>query len=283
MSAVSPATPMLSLWLRKPCAARGTFVELLIQRLEEADYCFIPSTKQYELETLKKQANPLDPEMLAAARKNLEWFVRKGWQSASKLNPEAIAARTAARAIKFAERKAALEAELDVFRSKLPLQNPEVFDPPGKETAKWLKKLEKAAGGPMPISLRAWFEQVGGVALPGSHDLLNPKENATADPLMVTSPRHLLEMMDAEKADDGMALWIAPDDLHKANISGGDPYTITVPNACADAEFEFEWHRTTFVKFLRKAFEWGGFRVGSAARIRRARPSPRSPRVSLPL
>jgi hypothetical protein len=234
-------------------------LELLIQRLAEAGYCFIPPTKQYELDTLKKQANPSDPEMLAATCKNLERFVRKGWQSASKLDPEVIAARTAARAAKFAERKAALEAELDAFGSKPPLQNPEVFDPPCKDTAKWLKKLEKAAGGPMPISLRAWFEQVGGVALLGSHDLLNPKENATADPLMVTSPRHLLEMMDAEEADDGMALWIAPDDLHKANISGGDPYIITIPNACADAELKFEWHQTTFVKYLRKAFEWGGF------------------------
>jgi hypothetical protein len=234
-------------------------VELLIARLEEAGYCFIPPTKQYELEALKKQANPSDPEMLAAVRKNLERFVRKGWQSASKLDPEVIAARRAASAAKFAERKAALEAELEIFRSKPPLQNPEVFDPPGKETAKWLKKLEKSAGGPMPISLRAWFEQVGGVALLGSHDLLNPKENATADPLVVTSPRHLLEMVDAEEAADGMALWIAPDDLHKANISGGDPYSITIPNACADAEFEFEWHQTTFVKYLRKAFEWGGF------------------------
>jgi hypothetical protein len=220
-------------------------VELLIQRLQEAGYCFIPPTKQYELEALKKRANPSDPEMLAAARKNLERFVRKGWQSASKLDPEVIAARRAATAAKFAERKAALEAELDQFRSKPPLQNPEVFDPPGKETTKWLKKLEKAAGGPMPISLRAWFEQVGGVALLGSHDLLNPKENATADPLMVTSPRRLLEMSNAQEADDGMALWIAPDDLHKANISGGDPYIITIPNATADAEFEFEWHQTT--------------------------------------
>lgn len=224
-------------------------VELLIPRLEEAGYCFIPPAKQCELEALTKRANPSDPEMLASARKNLERFARKGWQSASKLDPEVIAARRAARAAKFAERKAALEAELDQFLSKPPLQNPEVFDPPGKETAKWLKKLEKAGGGPMPISLRAWFEQVGGVALLGSHE----------DPLMVTSPRRLLEMIDAEEAGDWMALWIAPDDLHKANISGGDPYIVTIPNASADAEFEFEWHRTTFVKYLRKAFEWGGF------------------------
>jgi hypothetical protein len=138
------------------------------------------------LDTLKKQANPSDPEMPAAARKNLERFVRKGWQSASRINPE---------------------AELEIYQSKPPLQNPEVFDPPGKDITKWLKKLEKAAGGPTPISLRAWFEQGG------------------ASRCWARIRRSAQSQYQRRRS------------LHYYHS-----------NACADAEFKFEWHQTTFVK-----------------------------------
>jgi hypothetical protein len=60
--------------------------------------------------------------------------------------------------------------------------------------------------------------------------------------------------------DEGeISLWIAPDDLHKANTSGGDPYTITIPDPSADPPLQYEGHETTFVKYLRIAFQWGGF------------------------
>ena len=181
--------------------------------------------------------------MLASARKNLERFARKGWQSSQQARSRSdCGEKSRARSEEFARAKRPhWKRRLDQFLSKPPLQNPEVFDPPGKETAKWLKKLEKAGGGPMPISLRAWFEQVGGVALLGSHE----------DPLMVTSPRRLLEMIDAEEAGDWMALWIAPGRSAQSQYQRRRSlHRYRIPNASADAEFEFEWHRTTFVESI---------------------------------
>ena len=213
-------------------------VELLIQRLAGMGYRFIPPSEDI-VPDVDPSINPM-VEMGELAAK--------------------AADRKAARKAEIAARRAAQEAKIAASLKKPPLKNPDVFDPPGKKTVSQLKKLERAAGGPLPISLRAWYEQVGGVSLMGSHDVLNPKDSKTAaDPLVVASPRELVEMLEHQGGDDKIGLWIAPDDLHKANVSGGDPYTITIPNACADAEFEYEWHHTTFVNYLRKAFEWGGF------------------------
>ena len=55
------------------------------------------------------------------------------------------------------------------------------------------------------------------------------------------------------------AIIIAPDDLHEANISGRDPYAMTVPDPRADGELLDECHRLFFVDYLRLCFEFGGF------------------------
>ena len=52
---------------------------------------------------------------------------------------------------------------------------------------------------------------------------------------------------------------IAPDDLHKANTSGGDPYQIAVPDLSADGRLLGERHDLFFVKYLRLVFRLGGF------------------------
>jgi hypothetical protein len=226
-------------------------VELLIQRLADVGYRFIPPADEY-VPDLNEGLNQLSKRIWTAQGSDMRPYL----EAAAKRVKESLGPLAA----KLAERKSAQAARVAETSKKPPLKNPAVFDPPGKQTAAWLKRLEKAAGGPLPISLRAWYEQVGGVSLMGSHDVLNPKDSQTAaDPLVVSSLGDLLEMVDDEGGDGEIGLWIAPDDLHKANVSGGDPYTITIPNACADAEFEYEWHATTFVNYLRKAFEWGGF------------------------
>jgi hypothetical protein len=226
-------------------------VELLIQRLAGMGYRFIPPSMEYMLD-LDSSIDQM--AQMIGAKQGVE--IRPFLEEAAKHAKERIGPLAA----KMAEHRAALKAKISASLKKPPLKNPDVFDPPGKQTAAQLKKLEKAASGPLPISLRAWYEQVGGVSLMGSHAVLNPKDSVVAaDPLVVAPLRELLQMVEHEGADDKIGLWIAPDDLHKANVSGGDPYTITVPNACADADLEYEWHHTTFVNYLRKAFEWGGF------------------------
>jgi len=52
---------------------------------------------------------------------------------------------------------------------------------------------------------------------------------------------------------------LAPDDLHKTNVSGGAPYSILVPFKGADPVFDCERHELPFLDYLRLAFKWAGF------------------------
>jgi hypothetical protein len=76
----------------------------------------------------------------------------------------------------------------------------------------------------------------------------------SADPLVVEP---MFEMI-AGIQEGPVELPLAPDGLHKSNHSGGDPYGMEIPSSQADALFT-DWHRTTFVNYLRIAFRWGGF------------------------
>ena len=233
-------------------------IELLIPRLATAGYRFIPPGDEYV------------PDIEGSIDANVQRMMQQPMQpNVPGLDMQAYMEKAAAKA---KERLAPMLAEMEERRKKKraevakmlkipPMENPKVFDPPSGKTEGQLKKIEKAAGGPLPISLRAWYEQVGGVSLMGSHPVFNTNQDPLADPLVVCPLGELLQMMDmfGDECDEGVALWLSPDDLHKANISGGDPYIITVPNAGADAPFENECHETTFVNYLREAFHWGGF------------------------
>jgi hypothetical protein len=60
--------------------------------------------------------------------------------------------------------------------------------------------------------------------------------------------------------EDGVeSIIIAPDDLHKANTSGGEPYEIEVPDLGADGKLLNERHELYFVEYLRLVFRFGGF------------------------
>ena len=104
---------------------------------------------------------------------------------------------------------------------------------------------------------------VGEVNFNGEHPSLAPKNSDIApDPLMVYSAEEALDMVSAMDGDDDdpMRIEFAPDALHKANISGGGPYFIQVPQSLADARVEDAPHNVTFVEYLRFAIlEWGGF------------------------
>jgi hypothetical protein len=129
--------------------------------------------------------------------------------------------------------------------------------PPTPTAREDVARFEKEFGV-LPLSLRAFYEVVGEVNLMGRHPTLDPSDNPIApDPLVV----HGLDEGMVMDEDDGESrtIIIAPDDLHKANTSGGDPYTITVPDPRADGELLDERHRLFFVDYLRLCFEFGGF------------------------
>ncbi len=131
--------------------------------------------------------------------------------------------------------------------------------PPSESTRSEIAELE-AQVGPIPLSLAAFWQQVGSVDLVGMHR----SWPAGLDPLVVYPPEAALSELDAGEIDiDGSAPFeaaLAPDDLHKDNVSGGDPYAIALPDSSADALFLNERHGLLFVPYLRLAIlRWGGF------------------------
>ena len=129
--------------------------------------------------------------------------------------------------------------------------------------------------GVVPMTLLSWVRIVGDVWLVGTHPQWSTA--AAADPLVieVEGSRYFGEpsicgYFDGEwtdwlrrRADDpGTAgpfvLPLAPDRLHKDNISGGGPYGIVLPDGCVDGLFA--WETTMpFVSYLNWVFREGGF------------------------
>jgi hypothetical protein len=137
-----------------------------------------------------------------------------------------------------------------------------VFEPADASAAENLDEFEREIGGPLPLSLRYWYQHVGSVNWMGWHEALNPKNGPyCGDPLVIGPYRQAAE--EAEKWCDGLPgafdLWIAPDALHKNNTSGGSPYAMRIPDPSADAGLLYEWSTDTLVSYLRRSFEWGGF------------------------
>ena len=137
------------------------------------------------------------------------------------------------------------------------------FEPSAPDIVRQLDDLERRIG-PMPMALRSWYELVGRVNLVGSFP---DWDYDYTDALVVDAPvDYVLSEYDAWEHDRGtewdrgvFAIDVAPDWLHKANVSGGGPYAIEVPNQGVDALLLAEPHMTTFVNYLRIAFQWGGF------------------------
>ncbi len=122
----------------------------------------------------------------------------------------------------------------------------------------------EATIGVMPLALRAFFEQVGRVDLVGRHPGWSFEY---LDQLVVDAPPDFVlsehEAWDHDRDseyDRGSAfeIPIAPDYLHKADVSGGMPYGMAVPNGGADGLLLWEPHQTTFSNYLRIAFRMGG-------------------------
>ncbi len=134
-----------------------------------------------------------------------------------------------------------------------------VFTPPEPDIADRLAELEREVG-PIPLSLRAWYEEVGQVDLVGRHP---GWDYELTDPLVVDAPiDHVLSEFEdrgTEGAGDRFLIGLAPDFWHKADVSGGAPYSLEVPNRGVDGLLLYEPHQTTFVNHLRIAFRWGGF------------------------
>jgi len=164
------------------------------------------------------------------------------------------------------------------------------LQPPAPATQAQLAELESLAG-PLPLSLRAFYEVVGSVNLvgrfppgtfgpaeeegrrqravqPSLEAPFNPAFAYELDPLFVYSLELTLVFFRDwrdRRARRGLPILpyrlpIGPDSFFKYAMSGGGGlYGVEVPCAAADAPLLLEWHQTTLVDYLRIALQWGGF------------------------
>ncbi|CAN5519773.1 hypothetical protein BH10ACT3_BH10ACT3_15770 [soil metagenome] len=117
--------------------------------------------------------------------------------------------------------------------------------------------------GSLPLSLRSWYLEVGEVNLMGSP----PAEWCEyPDPLVVQAPvdyvlgeRNVWESDRGTEWDRGpFVIDFSPDYLHKADISGGSPYSIDPTDGTVDGQVLWERSQTNFVNYLRNAFRFTG-------------------------
>jgi hypothetical protein len=158
----------------------------------------------------------------------------------------------------------------------LPLGRAELRTKPSATDAAIFQQIEEISGAPVPPSLVAFWKVVGGInfvwdyesdGTPPDLGLALPMDEM--DPLCVVPPAGVERLFDEWKdpeyqrlffpAREAFRIDLAPDYLHKANISGGSPYAIIVPFNGADQIFAYEKHALPFVDYLRLAFSRAGF------------------------
>src|SRR5260221_577375 len=107
--------------------------------------------------------------------------------------------------------------------------------PPDPHIDEKLAELERVVGGPIPLSLLGFWKWVGTVNLLGVHDdfaglpgVLDPLWVDRIDYTISEYPERQYRRGDDED-DEPFGAQIAPDSLHKDNISGGAPYEISLP------------------------------------------------------
>lgn len=152
-------------------------------------------------------------------------------------------------------------------------QEVEPWAPASPGVAQELRTWAAGHVGALPLTLEYWAGIVGDVWLVGTHPQW--ADTAAADPFVLepTGARYGTGLPTSYFEDD-LDLWreqaefeedpgvfvlpLAPDHLHKANISGGAPYGIRLPDACADGVFVGEV-AMPFVDYLNRVFSHGGF------------------------
>jgi hypothetical protein len=142
--------------------------------------------------------------------------------------------------------------------------------PPDEEDLELNAEAEELVG-PLPLALRACLATVGDACLGGTHPAWGRTaylfdfagESVLADPLWLPPAGWLVEECEMwqEEGSAEFVLEFAPDELHKANISGST-HDIELPTDDLDPVLVGVQHRPgiTLVDYLRVSLlEWGGF------------------------
>lgn len=143
--------------------------------------------------------------------------------------------------------------------------------------AQWLSERV----GPVPMTVTEWIVVVGDVNLVGNHPEW-PERDMLTDALVVEfelrgyadrgpgwdAREYCQSELQAWKDDVAeygadnvgrFALPFAPDLYHKANVSGGAPYGVYLPDSSVDATCRINGRDISFIEYLRECFRFGGF------------------------
>jgi len=125
-------------------------------------------------------------------------------------------------------------------------------------------RIERECGA-LPLALKLFWRRVGSVDFCGS----NPNWTGCEypDPLVIYPPsaaiveleEFLTDKQERIRTGNPYVVPIAPDFFHKAEVSGGMWYNISVPAIADDPPLNDEWHETTFCQYLELAIRCGGF------------------------
>ena len=136
------------------------------------------------------------------------------------------------------------------------------FLPPTTETLEQVTTLEHLTG-PLPLSLKCFYEEVGSVNLIGLFPSNERNYGCVLDPLCIYSVEVALQMVTSMKQggfwEEEPLLILAGDQFHKYGYSGGGTYNVRLPSKAVDALLLDEPHQTTLVNYLRICMQWGGF------------------------
>ncbi len=142
---------------------------------------------------------------------------------------------------------------------------------PDEFTEKQLLQLDESVGryGFVPLSLKEFYRVVGSAFFMWDYDNY-PEQRwfEYSDPLCIDPLDYILSEFDDRKEyideqflnNEQIYINISPDYYHKDNVSGGMPYSIEITKEPSiDSRVLFEEHNCTFIEYLRKCFEYGGF------------------------
>lgn len=134
---------------------------------------------------------------------------------------------------------------------------------PSEDTDAKIGILESIAGA-LPLSIKAFWKMVGSVSLVG----FKTNWPEYSDPLFVASVDDNLEVVEEwaefrneceDHANDPFILFISPDEDQKDGYDGGQYYNIELPCSAVDGLVKDAPSETTFIDYLREAFEAKGF------------------------
>ena len=140
----------------------------------------------------------------------------------------------------------------------------EAFPGPDPHAQKAIDQIESAIG-PLPNALKLFWLRVGSVDFSGRH----PKWRGCnyLDQLVVFPPSVALEELeqflsdreDRLRANVFYSVPIAPDIFHKADVSGGPPYSLAVPATAEDPPLLDAEPTASFLGHIERALQYGGF------------------------